>query len=57
DPALGIYKKLVVKANKLIGAVLYGDTADGSWYQELLEQEHNIAGIRDMLIFGKAYAA
>ncbi|MGZ5008926.1 MAG: NAD(P)/FAD-dependent oxidoreductase, partial [Methylobacter sp.] len=47
DPALGIYKKLVVKANKLIGAVLYGDTADGSWYQELLEQEHNIAGIRD----------
>jgi nitrite reductase (NADH) large subunit len=56
DPALGVYKKLVIKANKLIGAVLYGDTADGSWYQELLEQEGNIAGIRDALIFGKAYA-
>lgn len=55
DPALGIYKKLVVKANKLIGAVLYGDTADGNWYQELLETEDNISGIRDMLIFGKAY--
>lgn len=55
DPALGIYKKLVIKANKLVGAVLYGDTADGNWYQELLETEGNISGIRDMLIFGKAY--
>lgn len=55
DPALGIYKKLVIKANKLIGAVLYGETADGSWYQELLEKQENIASIRDTLIFGKAY--
>jgi nitrite reductase (NADH) large subunit len=57
DPALGIYKKLVIKANKLIGAVLYGDTADGNWYQELLEQEENISDIREGLIFGKAYLA
>ncbi|MSP28055.1 MAG: NAD(P)/FAD-dependent oxidoreductase [Methylococcales bacterium] len=56
DPALGIYKKLVLKNNKLIGAVLYGDTADGSWYQELLEQETNLATLRDGLIFGKTYA-
>ncbi|MDD4907149.1 MAG: FAD-dependent oxidoreductase [Methylobacter tundripaludum] len=55
DPALGIYKKLVIKANKLIGAVLYGDTADGVWYQELLEREANISDIRDVLVFGKAY--
>ncbi|MFZ2405770.1 MAG: FAD-dependent oxidoreductase [Methylobacter sp.] len=55
DPAVGIYKKLVVKANKLVGAVLYGDTADGSWYQQLLEQGEDIAEIRDALIFGKAY--
>ena len=56
DPALGIYKKLVIKANRLIGAVLYGDTADGSWYQQLLEQEENISEIREALIFGKTYA-
>jgi len=56
DPASGIYKKLVIKANKLIGAVLYGDTADGGWYQELLEKEDTITGIRDVLIFGKVYA-
>jgi len=57
DPAIGIYKKLVIKANKLIGAVLYGDTTDGNWYQELLEKEEPISGIRDVLIFGKAYLA
>jgi len=56
DPALGIYKKLVVKAGKLIGAVLYGDTADGGWYQKLLEQGENISDIRDALIFGETYA-
>jgi nitrite reductase (NADH) large subunit len=57
DPALGIYKKLVIKANKLVGAVLYGDTADGNWYQELLEKKVSVSGIRDVLIFGKAYLA
>jgi len=46
---------LVIKANKLIGAVLYGEIADGSWYQELLEKQENIAAMRDTLIFGKAY--
>ena len=56
DPGLGIYKKLVLKANRLAGAVLYGDTADGQWYQELLEQKTDISGIRDTLMFGKAYA-
>ncbi len=56
DPALGIYKKLVIKANKLVGAVLYGDTLDSHWYQELLENETSITDIRDVLIFGKAYA-
>ncbi|MEY3807134.1 MAG: hypothetical protein RI893_110 [Pseudomonadota bacterium] len=55
DPASGIYKKLVIKANKLVGAVLYGDTADGSWYQQLLENKESIATIRAELIFGKAY--
>jgi nitrite reductase (NADH) large subunit len=56
DSTLGIYKKLVIKANKLVGAVLYGDTLDSNWYQELLENEASITDIRDVLIFGKAYA-
>ncbi|MBX9869821.1 MAG: FAD-dependent oxidoreductase, partial [Burkholderiaceae bacterium] len=32
DPIGGVYKKLVIKDDKLIGACLYGDTVDGSWY-------------------------
>lgn len=56
DAALGIYKKLVLKANRLVGAVLYGDTADGSWYQGILEKKLDIRSIRDVLIFGRAYA-
>jgi nitrite reductase (NADH) large subunit len=55
DSASGIYKKLVIKANKLIGAVLYGDTTDGNWDQELLEKQEPISRIKDMLIFSKAY--
>lgn len=55
DPAAGVYKKLVIKANKLVGAVLYGDTLDGSWYQELLEQGADIVGIREGMIFGRGY--
>ncbi|WP_347985830.1 FAD-dependent oxidoreductase [Methylomonas sp. AM2-LC] len=52
DVKQGIYKKLIVKHNQLQGAVLYGDTALGSWYQELIEQKTNIADQRQALIFG-----
>jgi len=56
DLALGIYKKLVLKNNRLIGADLYGETADGGWYQQLLESAQDISDIRDILIFGEHYA-
>lgn len=55
DPAKDVYKKLVVKGGKIRGAVLYGDTGDGLWYQQLLESEQDITGIRQSLIFGRAY--
>ena len=55
DPALGVYKKLVIMNNQLIGAVLYGDTADGSWYHELLNTKQDISEIREHLIFGQRY--
>ncbi|MBA4766364.1 MAG: NAD(P)/FAD-dependent oxidoreductase [Porphyrobacter sp.] len=57
DAAHGIYKRLVIKDNRLIGAVLYGDTADGNWYFDLLRKGEDIADIRQSLIFGQAYAA
>ena len=55
DTALGVYKKIVLKADRLVGAVLYGDTTDGHWYQTLLEQQVPIAAMRDRLVFGQAF--
>jgi nitrite reductase (NADH) large subunit len=54
DPIGGVYKKLVIKDDKLVGACLYGDTVDGSWYFKLLREEKNIGEIRDSLMFGEA---
>ncbi|HJW24106.1 MAG TPA: nitrite reductase large subunit NirB [Rhodocyclaceae bacterium] len=53
DAAGGVYKKLVIKDNKLVGGVLYGDTADGPWYFQLLKDGKDIHDIRDHLLFGQ----
>jgi NAD(P)H-nitrite reductase large subunit len=55
DPARGVYKRVVLRQNRIVGAVLYGDTADGSWYFNLLKQSADITSNLDMLIFGQAY--
>jgi len=54
DPKGGVYKKLVLKDDKLVGACLYGDTVDGSWYFKLLRDGRHIADIRDKLMFGES---
>ena len=54
DKALGVYKKIVLKNNLLTGAVLYGDTRGGPWYQQLLEEQRNISDLRESLLFGPA---
>ncbi|HEY1102554.1 MAG TPA: nitrite reductase large subunit NirB, partial [Burkholderiaceae bacterium] len=56
DPFGGVYKKLVIKGDKLVGACLYGDTVDGSWYFKLLRDGRSINDIRDKLMFGEAGA-
>ncbi len=54
DPFGGVYKKLVLKDDVLVGACLYGDTVDGSFYFKLLREGRNVADIRDKLMFGEA---
>lgn len=54
DPIGGVYKRLVLKDNKLVGACLYGDTVDGSWYFKLMREARDIAEIRDSLMFGES---
>jgi nitrite reductase (NADH) large subunit len=57
DASRGVYKRVVVKEDRIVGAVLYGDTADGSWYFDLLKKAEDISTIRESLIFGQAYAS
>ncbi len=54
DPKGGVYKKIVLKDDKLVGACLYGDTVDGSWYFKLLRDGRPVADIRDRLMFGES---
>ena len=55
-PNGGVYKKLVLQGNKLVGACLYGDTADGSWYQQLVRDGTDVSAYRAQLMFGPAAA-
>jgi nitrite reductase (NADH) large subunit len=52
----GVYKRLVVSGRHLIGAVLYGDVADGPWYFGLIQDRTDISSIRNQLLFGEAQA-
>ena len=54
DPFGGVYKKLVLRDNKLIGACLYGDTVDGSYYFKLIREGRSINEVRDKLMFGES---
>ena len=54
DPGAGVYKKLVIKNDKLIGAVMVGDTIDGTWFFKLLRDGTNVAAMRDRLMFGES---
>ncbi len=55
DPERGIYKKLVIQDDRLIGAVLFGDAADGAWYASLIQSGEPIKDIRDRIMFGRAF--
>ncbi len=57
DPQRGIYKRLFIDQDRIRGAVLYGDTRDGSWYFDLISEGRDIGSMRDQLLFGEAAAA
>ncbi|HEY9572811.1 MAG TPA: nitrite reductase large subunit NirB [Pusillimonas sp.] len=54
DPVGGVYKKLVIRDDKLIGACLYGDTVDGAWYFRLIREAKSVAELREQLMFGES---
>ena len=56
DASRGIYKRVIVqRRQRIIGAVLFGETGDGAWYLDLLKKGDDVSDMRDTLIFGQAY--
>jgi nitrite reductase (NADH) large subunit len=55
DRAAGVYKKLVLRDAKIVGAVLYGDTVDSSWYYQLMRDGKSVRELREHLMFGQSH--
>lgn len=51
----GIYKKLIIKDNKLQGILCIGDVQDSGWYFDLLSNSTEIESLRATLLLGKSY--
>jgi nitrite reductase (NADH) large subunit len=51
DAAAGVYKRY----DRIIGTLLYGETADGAWFNDLKKKQTDISEMRDTLIFGQSY--
>jgi nitrite reductase (NADH) large subunit len=57
DAARGIYKRLVLRDNKLAGVVCFGDARDAGWYFQLLKDAQDLADLRETMIFGPVAAS
>ncbi len=55
DDNQGIYRKLVIKNNILVGALLYGDINASLWYQELIREKTDISPFKEFIMFGPDY--
>ncbi len=51
DPALGIYKKLLLKENRLAGVILVGDASDSHRYVEWIRSSQDLTSMRRSLLF------
>jgi nitrite reductase (NADH) large subunit len=56
DAKGGLYKKLILRDNRVVGSVLYGGVTDGPWYVELMREKVDVSPFRDQIIFGRAFA-
>ena len=54
DPGLGVYKRITLNNNRIVGLVMYGDTSDSSWFFDKLKSAEDISDIRGALIYGSA---
>ena len=54
DESKGIYKKIILKNQIVQGVVLYGETQEGGFYNDLLDNKIDISDIRPYIMFGRA---
>lgn len=52
DPRHGDYRRLLLRDNRIKGAVLYGDTALGPWYFKQSLAGRDLSACRQALLFG-----
>lgn len=52
DQGQGVYKKLVIKDDKIVGAVMFGDTGDGPSFFQMMIDQKDISEQRNSLLFG-----
>ena len=57
DPSRGVYKRIVLKNETIVGAVLFGDTDDGPWMFDRIVERSNVADSRDRLAFSAKAAS
>jgi nitrite reductase (NADH) large subunit len=57
DAARGIYKRLVLRGDRLVGVLCFGDARDAGWYFNLLREGQDLGDLRETMIFGPVSAA
>ena len=53
DHSFGIYKKLVIHRENVVGAILIGDASDANRFLEMIRKKERITENRQMLLFAK----
>ncbi len=56
DARRGVYKKVILRDDRVVGSVLYGSVADGPWHVQLMRDKVDVSAFRDQLVFGRAFA-
>lgn len=55
DDKSGIYRKLLLRDNRIVGAVLFGDARDGQDYFTMLSEKKDVSEIAPFLLMGRAF--
>ncbi len=56
DASGGLYKKLILRNDRVVGSVLFGSIADGPWYVQLMRDRTDVSSFRDRIVFGRPLA-